>query len=227
MTLAIPDVKYATSNYGGGVTEILVLFSNSGGYGFVRLEALQGATIKGSIELCDDVRVSPLNYLEYIIIDGLIQPIDYIKAYRCNSDSQQNCGVFPPTCSGKVLTSNFNTGGLYPISYNTSVPGVPSGLVITSGNGSLTTSWNSVSDPSGYSEVFAYYFAIYNGSTKIIGGYLVAGNRNITISGLTNGVTYTVYVTSVSHSNIGSSASSGNGTPKAPCVGPSCNFGVT
>lgn len=226
MTLANPDVKYATANYGGGVTEVLVLFNNPGGYGFVRLEALQGASIIGSVELCYDVRVNPLNYLRNIILSGLVEPIDYIQAYRCSAESSQNCVASPPTCTSKTLTSVYNAG-LSPIAYDPTSPGVPPGLTITPGNGSLNVSWGSVPDPSGISEVFAYYLAVYDGSTKIVGGYLMAGVRNILIGNLTNGVRYDVFVTAVSHSNIGSSPASGSGTPTAPpCPVPACNFTV-
>lgn len=226
MTLANPDVKYVTANFAGSTTEVLVLFNNAGGYGFVRLEALQGATIKGSIEQCYDIKLTPLNSLANMLLSGLVQPIDYIKAYRCNAGSDQNCEASPPTCINKILTSNFNTGGLYPVAYNSSPPGVPSGLTITPGDRSLSVSWNSVPDPSGPSEVFAYYFAVYNGATKIVGGYLMAGVRNILVSDLTNGVRYDVYVTAVSHSNVSSSPASGAGTPVALCATPACNFAV-
>lgn len=226
MTLADPDVKYATANYGGGITEVLVLFNNPGGYGFVRLEALQGAAIKGSFERCYDPRVTPLNHLASISLSGIVQPIDYIKAYRCNADSDQNCGASPPTCTNKILTSYFNTGGLYPVAYNNSSPGVPPGLTITPGDRSLNVSWNSVPDPSGPPEVFAYYFAVYNGGTKIIGGWLMAGVRSIRVTDLTNGVKYDIYVTAVSHSNVSSSQASGTGTPVALCATPACNFVV-
>lgn len=226
MTLANPDVKSATSNYIPPSTEILILFNNPGGYGFVRLEAIQGAAVKGSIERCYDIRTSPLNLLASVLLDGIVQPIDYIKAYRCNAGSDQNCEASPPTCINKILTSNFNTGGLYPVAYNFSPPGVPSGLTITPGDRSLSVSWNSVPDPSGPSEVFAYSFAVYNGATKIVGGYLMAGVRNILVSDLTNGVRYDVYVTAVSHSNVSSSPASGAGTPVALCVTPACNFAV-
>lgn len=205
---------------------MLVLFNNPGGYGFIELDALQGSTIKGSTTSCADIRMSPFNYLANIDISGLVQPIDYIKAYKCNSDIQQNCGALPPTCTEKALAQNYNTGGLYPISYNSSLPSTPSGLTITSGDRSLIVSWNQVPDPSGQSEVFAYYFTVYDGGTKVIGGYIAAGNRNVTVSNLTNGKSYDIYIVATSHSNVSSSPASGAGTPVAACATPACNFAV-
>lgn len=96
--------------------------------------------------------------------------------------------------------------------YNTSSPATPTGLTITPGSGTLTISWNSVTDPRG-GEVFAYYVNITTGGNLVVSGYTQSGLRNVTIGGLTNGTTYTVQVTARSYNGIGGSAVTGSGTP--------------
>lgn len=96
--------------------------------------------------------------------------------------------------------------------YNSSSPSIPTGLTITPGSGTLTISWNSVTDPRG-GEVFAYYVNITTGGNLIISGYTQSGLRNIIVGGLTNGTTYTVQVTARSYNGIGGPAVTGSGTP--------------
>jgi hypothetical protein len=95
---------------------------------------------------------------------------------------------------------------------NTSLPPAPTGLTITTGNGALTISWDSATDPTG-GEVFAYNVVV-SGGTTYIDGYTEAGLRNITIGGLTNGTTYNISISSKSHNGyVSGGSASGSGIP--------------
>ena len=115
------------------------------------------------------------------------------------------------TCTTFGSRTSFETQ-IFVNAYNPSSPAVPTGLTITPGSGTLTISWNSVTDPRG-GEVFAYYVNVSTGGNLVVSGYTQSGLRNVTIGGLTNGTTYTIGVIARSYNGIGGSAATGSGTP--------------
>lgn len=225
MTLANPNIDDVTVNYDGSSTQVLILSNNSDGYGYQKLDVISGGVVKGSDIRCVNIRQLPFYSKTSVYLSGLVQPIDYVKAYRCSTDTNQNCSVIPPTCSSMTLTDSFYSG-MYAISTNNTPPGMPSGLAIVPGDGNLNIKWNNVSDPSGISSVFAYYLIMEDAGTTVVVGHVLNTNRNITIGGLTNGKTYTIQVQAVSHSNVAGSQATGSGTPIAPCTQPSCTFTI-
>lgn len=121
-------------------------------------------------------------------------------------------------CTNKTCTTFNSTHTSFewqiPIrAYNISPPTSPTGLVITPGSGVLTISWNSVADPTGGGEVFAYYIRLTTGGNIVVSGYTEAGLRNVTIGGLANGTAYNVEVIARSQNGIGGPATTGTGTP--------------
>lgn len=131
-----------------------------------------------------------------------------IQTFGCASGD--NCAQ--DTCSSFGNRISFETN--IPIAArNTAAPAVPGGLVITPGSGELNIRWNSVQDPTGLSEVFAYYVAVYIGGTLVKAGHTESGLRQVTIGGLSNGTTYSVEVYAVSHNNVSSNPATGTGTP--------------
>jgi uncharacterized repeat protein (TIGR02543 family) len=87
------------------------------------------------------------------------------------------------------------------------VPGAPTGLTVTAGNGQASFTWNPPSS---------------NGGTVITGytvtcwpfGSVTTSNTNATITGLTDGITYTCSVTAENSVGTGPSSSSVNVTPE-------------
>ena len=102
------------------------------------------------------------------------------------------------------------------VSRNGTPPAVPGGLVITPGNQELTIKWNSVPDPTGLPEVFAYHVILLYGGNPVILGYIEAGLRQVTIGGLSNDRYYNVEVRAVTHNNVSGNPATGTGMPSPP-----------
>ena len=91
------------------------------------------------------------------------------------------------TATNAIGTSDAAT---YPDSvWSNVVPGAPTGLRVTPGDGRLALSWNAPSTANGASAVTQYVITV-GSSTYTVGG----GTTSYTVSGLTNGQTYTVSV---------------------------------
>jgi large repetitive protein len=92
------------------------------------------------------------------------------------------------------------------------VPGTPSNLVATAGNGQISLSWTA---PSNNGAAITDYVVEYstNGSTWTVVADGVSTATSATITGLTNGTTYTTRVAAVNSVGTGSYATSGSVTP--------------
>lgn len=88
------------------------------------------------------------------------------------------------------------------VAENKTAPGSVPGFTVTPSNGGISFTWGAVADPGGPPEVFAYDIYVYDGAALVAGGFADAGQRNVTIGGLTNGKTYTVKIRAVSHNGI-------------------------
>jgi hypothetical protein len=103
-----------------------------------------------------------------------------------------------------------------------SLPGAPTGVTATSGNGSATVSWTAPSDTGG-SAITKYTVTPYIGTTAQT-PVTVSGNppaTSTTVSGLTNGTSYTFTVSATTANGTGpasspSNAVTPNGLPGAP-----------
>lgn len=94
-------------------------------------------------------------------------------------------------------------------------PNQPTGLTIIPGNKTLRITWNAVTNV----EIFTYYIMVHQAGNPIKSGYTLYNERDITITGLTNGTTYTVEVSAINHNEAPGSPAIGTGTPTAP---PTC-----
>ncbi|MDX6393162.1 MAG: hypothetical protein QOJ73_4225 [Streptosporangiaceae bacterium] len=107
------------------------------------------------------------------------------------------------------------------------VPSAPAGVTATAGNGGASVSWTAPS--SGNSPITSYSVTPSTGTTTLA-PTVISGNppaTNATISGLTNGVTYTFTVTATNAVGAGPASAASNAvTPTAPTV-PAAPTGVT
>jgi titin len=91
------------------------------------------------------------------------------------------------------------------------VPGVPTGVVVTPGNGSLAVSWVAPASTGG--AAITSYQVSTNGGASWIG--VVAPATSTTVTGLVNGRSYRVRVRAVNPAGAGSSTSSVTARPVA------------
>ena len=107
------------------------------------------------------------------------------------------------------------------------VPSAPSGVSATAGNGTAHVSWTAPAD--GNSPITSYSVTPAAG-TATLAPTVITGNppaTNATISGLTNGVTYTFSVTATNAVGTGPASAASNAvTPQAPTA-PGTPAGVT
>ena len=107
------------------------------------------------------------------------------------------------------------------------LPGAPTGVTATAGNGSATVSWTAPGN--GGSAITSYTVTPYIGSTAQT-PVTVTGSppaTSATVTGLTNGTSYTFTVTATNASGAGPASASSNAvTPSAPTA-PGAPTGVT
>lgn len=222
MTLSYPNIVDATGywNNFAGNGKIQVLTKNSGGYGYVRLDLGNNETgvITNTLETCRQPLTGPLSERETGDIFTVFN-FGFAKAYKCNSDIEQNCSVTPPTCTNRILTSQLLN---FPIrAYNATTPAAPTNLTITPGDKTLRIQWNEVINIS----IFAYLVEIRIKATDVLvrEGYTPNDSRDITVANLINNTTYTIWITALSHSAIFGQTKTGEGTPTSPYVNITAN----
>lgn len=148
---------------------------------------------------------SPNGYVNYALI----------MAFPCETGS--NCSTSCPTYASET-SRNTNI----PVSYALGVdPNPVTNLTLTPGDKSLTVNWTEPDN----APIFAYGITVYQGSTKLVGGY--KSNIPFVINGLENGVLYTVNVIPVSDDYRFGTWVSKSGTPGTVCNDPQCNINIT
>lgn len=130
----------------------------------------------------------------------------FATSYRCNTDANENCIL--NTCSGTpVLISSLQ----FPITtYSPNIPNPINNITVTPGDRQLIFNWTPVSN------IFAYYYELRDPwNTVIRGGYLSKNDVTHSFINLTNDLTYTLSIKTVSYSYIIGNPISLQGTPKA------------
>lgn len=214
LALSNPNIIDYTAYWDGTNTYALLLWTNSGGNGYVGIVVYdQGGFWKGQIESCMDARVG-LKYLTRIFISGPTTTFLEIHIFRCGSDTAQQCS---PTASCLAPIRTGNTGPNVGVrARDTTAPAAPTGLAAVAGNGQLTVSWNPVTN----TPIFAYFLSITDVSTGSIVdfGYLESNITSWLFANLTNGKAYDINVLAVNHSYVNGAISTIRGTPKAPTL---------
>lgn len=200
-----------------GTGAVLVLWRNTGGSGWVRIEGWgKNSSTSPDVKLgefanCFDP-ILPLGYLQQISTNTLYT-YGFGRTYYCPNGATENC-VYPATCSAPIITATYPTAKDSPfMGYDSATPTIPPSLLVTTGgSGQLIISWGVSTGPT----IFAYSVRV-TGSDKTIFGHVPASIRNVTIGGLTNNYLYNVEVRATSTSNVVSAQATGSGTPMSAC----------
>jgi hypothetical protein len=97
------------------------------------------------------------------------------------------------------------------------VPGAPTGVTATAGNGSATVSWTAPDN--GNSPITSYTVTPYIGGTAQTATTVTGTATSATVTGLTNGTSYTFTVTATNAVGTGPASAASNAvTPQAPTV---------
>ena len=134
----------------------------------------------------------------------------------------------PYTFSVKATSSSDGDGsGSSVTSTPYGLPATPTGLTGTVGNGSVVLEWNAVTSLGG-GTLTRYVVTAYNGAGQAVGTCVSTSATHCTITGLTNGTSYTFKV--VTEASGGSSAASSptaSLSPQATAPGTPTNVGAT
>ncbi len=143
--------------------------------------------------------------------------------------------VFAPTTNGTKtadLQMTFSDGSVLDVPLTgtgvapAAAPGAPTAVTATAGNGAAAVTWTPPAS-AGTSPVTGYTVQAFNGVAAVGTPLSVAATaRSATVSGLTNGTTYTVHVRAVSAVGAGAAGVSNAVAPKAPPL-PGTPTGVT
>lgn len=100
---------------------------------------------------------------------------------------------------------------------------IPTGVIATAGNGTVTISWNTVISATSYN----IYWSVTSGVTRTSGIKITSAARPYTHISLTNGTTYYYVVTSVNSDGESSESSQVTATPNVTGTIPSAPTGAT
>ena len=120
--------------------------------------------------------------------------------------------VYALNAVGKSVVSSPSAAVTPSAPSTATVPGSPTNVVATAGNSSATVTWTAPANNGGSS--ITYYEITYSGYS---GGVITSTSTNATITGLTNGTSYTFKVLAKNASGTGNYSSDSNAvTPSAP-----------
>ncbi len=220
-----PTIKASASTWSSGMN-VLSLVENTGTAGYVRfitnsrISSSGTWVYAGAVNKC--IMSTPNLYItqlyDYVYVPAAIGYVDYAGIFAYNCTTANDCSVACPTYSTSYASTSGNISNGY-------APGVPPTAVIgattTPGNGSLVINFTSPVNPS----PFAYGISLYDGATKLAGGY--KQQTSFTINGLTNGKTYTINIQPLSDDYLFGPITTITGVPINPCTTPTCTFLIT
>jgi Flp pilus assembly pilin Flp len=202
-TLGLPTAPAVTATPGSGSVAVSWSVANTGGSP-IQSYALQRA-VGTSSSTCGttwaDVALSPVTTTSYTDAQGTAYSSNYY-CYRVSATTAG--GTSGPTADGPVRPRT--------------VPSAPAMGSVTAGLGSLTVTFTAPTSD-GDSPILDYAYSLDGGTTwTTLATSGTAPNLGMTITGLTNGTSYTVRVSA--RNAIGRSAASGPGTATPACGTP-------
>jgi len=142
-----------------------------------------------------------------IIVDGSTKPINTPTTATTFTVTGLTNGT-SYTFQVAAINANGSGGGSDPATATPStVPGAPTSLTATAGNGQVALSWTAPSDNGG-SAITGYTVTINGTPTPIVGTA-----TTYTVTGLTNGTTYTFVVAATNTNGTGANSNSVSATP--------------
>ncbi|TFC82766.1 hypothetical protein E3O67_16040 [Cryobacterium sp. TMT3-29-2] len=133
-------------------------------------------------------------------------------------------GVAVNATTNTVYVTNFASNTVSVIAPSVLVPGVPSGVLATAGNGQATVTFTPPASDGG-SAITGYTVTATDTTTPGNGGQTVSGTGSpIVVTGLTNGDSYTFTVTATNA--VGTGAASAASSPATPATVPGVPTGV-
>lgn len=137
-------------------------------------------------------------------------------AVATGTDTQvgTNIGVASFLSGGTMVGQRFEFGNAGDLTGTVTVPTVPQTVKIGGGNNQITLSWSAPSYAGG-TPITSYN--IYNSVNNTL-ATTTSGAMSVTFSGLTNGNTYSYYVTAVNSTGESASSSVASAIPKTPYI---------
>lgn len=217
LTGATPQIIDVVAYWTGSSGQILVLWKNTGGRGWVKVEAGRDDTmaILGTSVGCKDP-ILPMGYLDVFSFTNFSPPFNFAfaRTWYCPIGQTEDC--IANTCSTPAQYFPVSTGN--PVyAYVTTDPNTPPNLVVTPGDSELRLTWNaSTGGTSPGGDIFAYSI-IVTGDINIV-GFVPYTLRDVTVTGLTNYITYSIDVRAITNSNrISMTGATGSGSPRPAC----------
>lgn len=225
--VTIPTIKDSVATFSNGVN-VLSLVENIGTKGYIQFITntrdspsptpwAYASTKNQCIISTPNIYIQQL--YDYIYVPSSVGLVNYalISAYNCvaANDCSTTCSSYNTSVVASELsipTVNYSVG---------LTPNPITNLTLTPGNTKLTVNFTEPVNPS----PFAYGITLYQGTTKLAGGYKTL--HSFDISNLQNGVLYTVNIYPITDDNYIGTTVTKTGTPAAQCTQPTCSFNIT
>ena len=216
LTGATPEIVAVTAYWITNHGQILVLWKNTGGNGWVKVEAGRDDTmaVLGTPFVGCKGPILPMGYLNAFDFTILGFNFAFARTWYCPIGATENCTA--NTCSAPAQYYPVSSGN--PVyQYVGTDPNTPPNLVVTPGDTELRLTWNaSTGGTSPGGDIFAYSILV-TGDINII-GYVPYTLRDVTVTGLTNYITYSIDVRAITNSNkISLTGAAGTGRPVPAC----------
>ena len=209
-----PEIISVTAYWTGSSGQILVLWKNTGGSGWVKVEAGRDDTmaILGTSVGCKDP-ILPMGYLDAFSFSPPPFNFAFARTWYCPIGAIENCNT--NTCSAPTQFPVSTGNPVY--QYIATDPNTPPNLVVTPGDSELRLTWNaSTGGTSPGGDIFAYSI-IVTGDKNIV-GFVPYTLRDVTVTGLTNYITYSIDVRAITNSNkISMTGATESGSPRPAC----------
>ncbi len=219
-----PTIKDSVATWSNGVN-VLSLVENTGTKGYIRFITntrdsptalwVYASAKNQCILSTSNIYITELYDLVYVTSSVGLVTYTLISAYNCTAanDCSTTCSTYSTITASQLSMSYVN----YSVGLT---PDPITNLTLTPGDGKLTVNFTEPVDPL----PFAYGIILYQGTTKLAGGYKIL--HSFDISNLQNGVSYTVNIYPITDDNYIGSTVTATGTPKVVCITPSCSFTI-